>query len=48
MRRAGTVCCLSSGEVKAMAQRLEVPRFADEAEEARWWFENRDLLSDEF
>lgn len=31
-----------------MAQKLEVPRFADEAEEARWWFENRDLLSDEF
>lgn len=27
---------------------LKVPKFATEAEEARWWFENDDLVSDEF
>jgi predicted DNA binding CopG/RHH family protein len=31
-----------------MAQRLEVPKFANEAEEARWWFENQDIVADEF
>jgi hypothetical protein len=31
-----------------MAQRLEVPSFANEAEEARWWFENQDAVADEF
>jgi predicted DNA binding CopG/RHH family protein len=31
-----------------MAQKLEIPRFANEAEEARWWFENQDLVADEF
>ena len=31
-----------------MAQRLEVPRFGSEAEEARWWFENQDVVADEF
>jgi hypothetical protein len=30
-----------------MAQKLEVPKFANEAEEARWWFENQDIVSDE-
>jgi hypothetical protein len=27
---------------------LKVPKFETEAEEARWWFDNRDKLSDEF
>lgn len=27
---------------------LKVPQFATEAEEAKWWFENRELVSDEF
>ena len=31
-----------------MAQKLEVPKFANEKEEARWWFDNRDAVSDEF
>ena len=30
-----------------MAQKLEVPKFANESEEARWWFENQDLVADE-
>ena len=30
-----------------MGQILNVPKFADEAEEARWWFENQDLVADE-
>lgn len=31
-----------------MAQKLEVPQFANEAEEARWWFEHQDAVADEF
>jgi hypothetical protein len=31
-----------------MAQKLEVPQFASEAEEARWWFEHQDAVADEF
>jgi predicted DNA binding CopG/RHH family protein len=31
-----------------MAQRLEIPKFANESEEARWWFENQDAVADEF
>ena len=31
-----------------MAQKLEVPKFADEADEARWWFDNREAVSDQF
>jgi len=31
-----------------MAHRIEVPKFANEAEEARWWFENQDVIDDEF
>jgi len=31
-----------------MAQKLEVPKFANESEEARWWFENREAVADEF
>jgi predicted DNA binding CopG/RHH family protein len=30
-----------------MPQKLEVPKFANEAEEARWWFENQDIVSEE-
>jgi predicted DNA binding CopG/RHH family protein len=31
-----------------MAHRIDVPRFANESEEARWWFENQDVIDDEF
>jgi predicted DNA binding CopG/RHH family protein len=31
-----------------MAQKLKVPKFANESEEARWWFENQDAVADEF
>jgi predicted DNA binding CopG/RHH family protein len=31
-----------------MPQKLEIPRFENEAEEARWWFDNREAVSDEF
>jgi hypothetical protein len=31
-----------------MAQKLEIPQFANEAEEARWWFEHQDAVADEF
>jgi hypothetical protein len=31
-----------------MAQKLEVPKFASEVEEARWWFEHQDAVADEF
>ncbi len=48
MRLGDTGCYLQIGKEETVPQKLEVPRFADEAEEARWWFENRDLLSDEF
>jgi len=27
---------------------FKVPRFATESEEADWWFDNREMLSDEF
>ena len=27
---------------------LKLPKWADEAEEAKWWFENQDLISAEF
>jgi predicted DNA binding CopG/RHH family protein len=27
---------------------LKLPKFENEAEEARWWFENQDLLEEEF
>jgi hypothetical protein len=33
---------------KAMAQRLQVPKFESEADEARWWFEHREDVADEF
>jgi predicted DNA binding CopG/RHH family protein len=31
-----------------MDEKLKVPEFKDEAEEARWWFDNQDLLDQEF
>jgi predicted DNA binding CopG/RHH family protein len=31
-----------------MPKRLETPEFASEAEEAKWWFDNRHMLLDEF
>jgi hypothetical protein len=31
-----------------MDQRLVVPKFESESEEAKWWFDNRDGLFDEF
>ena len=31
-----------------MAQRREIPKFENESEEARWWFENQDFIDDEF
>jgi len=27
---------------------LKVPKFATEAEEAKWWYDNRELVSEEF
>ena len=27
---------------------LKIPKFATEAEEAKWWYDNRELVSDEF
>jgi hypothetical protein len=27
---------------------MKVPKFASEAEEAKWWYDNRELLSEEF
>lgn len=27
---------------------LKIPKFATEAEEAKWWYDNRNLLSEEF
>jgi hypothetical protein len=27
---------------------LKIPKFATEAEEAKWWYDNREKLSDEF
>jgi len=31
-----------------MAHRIDVPKFANESEEARWWFENQDVIDEEF
>jgi hypothetical protein len=35
-------------DVESANNRLIAPAFASEAEEAKWWFENRELISDEF
>jgi len=35
-------------EVKTAKSELKIPKFATEAEEAKWWFENEDLIAAEF
>jgi hypothetical protein len=35
-------------ESKTYKSDLKIPKFATEAEEAKWWFENRDLVFKEF
>ena len=35
-------------EVKTAKSDLKIPKFATEAEEAKWWFENEDLIAAEF
>jgi hypothetical protein len=35
-------------DTKPYKSDLKIPRFATEAEEAKWWFENREAISDEF
>jgi hypothetical protein len=35
-------------EAKTFKSDLKIPKFATEAEEARWWFENDDLIFKEF
>ncbi len=33
---------------KSFRSDLKIPKFATEAEEAKWWFENRELIFNEF
>ena len=35
-------------ESKVFKSDLKIPKFANEAEEAKWWFENQDLIFREF
>ncbi|HEV2325717.1 MAG TPA: hypothetical protein VGS10_17335 [Terracidiphilus sp.] len=35
-------------EVKATKSDLKIPKFATEAEEAKWWYDNEELIADEF
>jgi hypothetical protein len=35
-------------EAKPAKSNLKIPTFATEAEEAKWWFENEELISAEF
>jgi len=35
-------------ETKVFKSDLKVPKFATEAEEAKWWFENEELIAGEF
>ena len=35
-------------DVETAKSKLIIPAFASEAEEAKWWFENEELISDEF
>ena len=35
-------------DIKAAKSDLKIPKFATEAEEAKWWFENEELISGEF
>jgi hypothetical protein len=35
-------------ESKVYKSDLKIPAFTSEAEEAKWWYDNRDLISEEF
>lgn len=35
-------------ELKTYKSDLKIPAFTSEAEEAKWWYDNRDLISEEF
>lgn len=35
-------------ESKTSKSDLKIPAFTSEAEEAKWWYDNRDLISEEF
>jgi hypothetical protein len=35
-------------DVKRFKSDMKIPAFASEAEEAKWWYENRDRISEEF
>jgi len=35
-------------ETKVFKSEMKVPKFATEAEEAKWWFEHQDLVLEEF
>jgi hypothetical protein len=35
-------------ETKKAKSDLKVPKFETEAEEAKWWYDNEDLVADEF
>jgi hypothetical protein len=35
-------------ETSQVKSDLKIPAFATEAEEAKWWFENEELIADEF
>jgi hypothetical protein len=35
-------------ETKVYKSDLKVPKFATEAEEAKWWFDNQDIVFEEF
>ena len=35
-------------ETKVFKSEMEVPKFATEAEEAKWWFDNQDQVLEEF
>ncbi|MGO9777530.1 MAG: hypothetical protein ACLQGT_03300 [Terracidiphilus sp.] len=35
-------------ETKVYKSDMKVPKFATEAEEAKWWFDNQDLVFEEF
>ena len=35
-------------EAKSAKSDLKIPKFATEAEEAKWWFENDELIAEEF
>jgi hypothetical protein len=35
-------------DVRRSKSDMKIPKFASEAEEANWWYENRELISEEF